>query len=68
MKSLQTATISSPCNGVCQLDGEAICLGCFRHRDEITRWIQMEDREKVAVNLAVAERKMFASLVNPAMV
>jgi predicted Fe-S protein YdhL (DUF1289 family) len=47
---------SSPCLKLCRLDGDGLCLGCFRLREEIARWTQMNDEEKIMVNLAAAER------------
>jgi predicted Fe-S protein YdhL (DUF1289 family) len=47
----------SPCIGVCRLDGNDVCLGCFRSRDEIARWTQMTDSERFLVMAALDERK-----------
>lgn len=33
----------SPCNDICTLDNEKICLGCFRSLDEIIHWAEMDD-------------------------
>jgi hypothetical protein len=53
--------VSSPCTGVCQLDGDEICVGCFRSRDEIAGWMQMSDREKLSVITALdGRREIFA--------
>jgi len=30
--------VQSPCVSNCCLDEEDICMGCFRHLDEITGW------------------------------
>lgn len=49
--------LPSPCNGICRLDGDDICAGCFRSKDEITRWRQLSDHEKSAVISALAERE-----------
>ena len=48
--------VPSPCTGVCQLDGGDLCTGCFRSKDEIAGWTQMNDREKSAVNAALPGR------------
>jgi len=48
---------ASPCVRLCQLDDDGLCLGCFRVRDEIARWLRLSDEEKAAVNLAVAARR-----------
>jgi hypothetical protein len=49
--------ISSPCTGVCQLNPGGICVGCFRSKDEIAGWTQMNDREKSSVNAVLDIRR-----------
>ena len=39
--------VLSPCIGVCTLDGEGNCLGCYRSSAEIARWGQMDDDERL---------------------
>lgn len=48
--------VPSPYNGVCQLDNEDICLGCFRFRDEIASWTRMTVGEQSAVIAVLKER------------
>jgi predicted Fe-S protein YdhL (DUF1289 family) len=48
---------TSPCTNVCRLEGADLCVGCFRSRDEIAGWMQMNDHEKAAVNAALAGRR-----------
>ncbi len=36
----------SPCIRNCCLDGEDICLGCFRHIDEIVAWSSYSKQDK----------------------
>lgn len=38
--------IPTPCTGVCMLDGDGLCMGCHRSRDEIARWTAMPDPER----------------------
>jgi uncharacterized protein len=53
--------VLSPCTGVCKLDGDDICIGCFRSKDEIACWTQMSDREKYFTIVALdGRREMFA--------
>lgn len=47
---------ASPCIRVCKLDDGDVCIGCHRTRDEIARWTQMSDDEKVRINLRLAGR------------
>jgi predicted Fe-S protein YdhL (DUF1289 family) len=51
----------SPCNHVCRLDDQNVCLGCLRTRAEIARWSQMNDAEKSAVWTALDERQKICS-------
>ena len=37
----------TPCTGVCVLDVLGHCEGCFRTGDEIARWSQMNDGERL---------------------
>ncbi len=50
-------SLKSPCVRNCCLDGKDICLGCFRHLDEIIGWTQMTENEKKAVLALASERK-----------
>ncbi len=50
--------IPSPCIGVCELDPEAaICKGCLRTIQEITRWSSLTPAEQSAVVAAVQARE-----------
>jgi predicted Fe-S protein YdhL (DUF1289 family) len=52
IKIIQTRPITSPCISNCCLDEEDICMGCFRHIDEITGWHSADNkrREEIIVN------------------
>lgn len=41
--------VKSPCIGVCVLDANNICEGCFRSSDEITRWSVLSFEEQVNI-------------------
>ena len=49
--------IASPCVRNCCLNEVDICLGCFRHIDEIMAWRQLDDTGKRAVLAQCQERK-----------
>jgi len=49
-------TISSPCVKICKLDGRGLCIGCYRTRDEIARWMEMSEPEMAAVIVALKMR------------
>ena len=39
--------VLSPCIGVCRLDEIGLCVGCRRTTNEIARWGQMNDDERL---------------------
>ena len=41
--------VPSPCVRNCCLDAGDVCLGCYRHVDEIIRWGSATDEEKLEV-------------------
>jgi hypothetical protein len=43
-----SAPILSPCIGLCSLDAEGYCEGCFRTGEEIARWSSMSEAERHA--------------------
>ncbi|MCX6956179.1 MAG: DUF1289 domain-containing protein [Verrucomicrobia bacterium] len=51
----------SPCIRVCRLDGEGVCVGCFRTRGEIACWPALNDGEKTGVLAGAEERRRLAS-------
>jgi len=46
----------SPCIRNCCLNEKDICLGCFRHLDEITGWQRFTEQEKLAILDKCAKR------------
>lgn len=49
--------LASPCVRNCCLDQQDVCLGCFRHIDEIMAWRQLDDRAKKDVLHQCLQRK-----------
>jgi len=47
----------SPCVRNCCLNEKDICLGCYRHLDEITGWLGFTRLEKIAVLTLCDERR-----------
>ena len=44
-------TAASPCTGHCStVLGDDVCRSCLRTFDEITRWVEMTDAERIQVN------------------
>jgi predicted Fe-S protein YdhL (DUF1289 family) len=53
--SLSEVTAESPCIGHCStVLGDDVCRSCLRTFDEITRWVEMNEDERRAVNLRIA--------------
>jgi len=48
---------SSPCINICKLNHQDICTGCFRTLEEIGKWSNSSDAEKIAINKLVNIRK-----------
>lgn len=49
------ASPESPCIGHCTtVLGDDVCRSCLRTFEEITRWVEMDDEERCAVNLRIA--------------
>lgn len=44
---MEIATASTPCIRACTLDREGVCLGCHRTVDEIIRWREMDEAERL---------------------
>lgn len=49
--------VRSPCVDVCSLAPDGVCLGCFRHIDEIARWAAADDSEKRQILARAAARR-----------
>ena len=47
----------SPCIDNCCLDQNDICLGCFRHLEEIKHWTKSDSSEKAQILKNCQERK-----------
>lgn len=48
--------VHSPCVGVCALDDDDICIGCWRSGQEISRWGYLDNAGKRAILKNVEER------------
>jgi len=49
--------VRSPCVGICALDDDDVCVGCFRTGMEICRWGEMTKDEKNVVMNNVRKRE-----------
>lgn len=49
-------SVESPCIRNCCLNDDDICLGCFRHVDEIIEWGPADDQQRVCILEKVKQR------------
>ena len=50
--------MDSPCVASCKLNHEKICVGCFRHIDEIVDWNKKSDQAHAEIFALIATRKV----------
>ena len=51
--------IESPCINICELDPNTdLCLGCKRTKEEIAKWIQYNNKEKVKIIKKAQKREI----------
>lgn len=54
--STKPVTAQSPCVGYCTtVLGDDVCRSCLRTFDEITRWVEMSDEARCAVNQRISD-------------
>ncbi|PKG81602.1 DUF1289 domain-containing protein [Colwellia sp. 75C3] len=53
----QVKLTESPCVRNCCLDGDDLCLGCFRHIDEIVAWRSYSTEEKLKIASLCQQRR-----------
>ncbi|WP_338522152.1 DUF1289 domain-containing protein [Pseudomonas batumici] len=41
-----SAAVPSPCVSLCRLDEQKICIGCFRHVEDIREWRSADDARR----------------------
>lgn len=42
-------TVPSPCQNICILDDEQVCIGCRRTMEEVANWGKYTDNEKIII-------------------
>jgi predicted Fe-S protein YdhL (DUF1289 family) len=52
--------VLSPCVGVCELNAAGYCVGCHRNCDEIARWLQLSDAQRLHLMNDVLPRRAAA--------
>lgn len=54
------ASPASPCVLVCKLDTDSVCIGCFRHVDEIGAWACASPDEQQRILARAQSRRLRA--------
>jgi predicted Fe-S protein YdhL (DUF1289 family) len=50
--------LESPCVKICQLDhAKGVCVGCLRTLDEIARWSQMTEEQRLRIMADLPKRQ-----------
>ncbi|MBP0444243.1 DUF1289 domain-containing protein [Roseomonas sp. SSH11] len=57
MTAASAGALPSPCVKLCRLDGNGMCLGCFRSIDEIAAWPSADDAMRRAILARCAGRR-----------
>lgn len=57
IKNSEQKPITSPCVSNCCLDDDDICMGCFRHVDEITGWHSANNERRLEILTNTEQRR-----------
>jgi len=49
--------IKSPCVGICSYNLNGLCVGCYRTSEEITKWVDMPNEEKLETLANIEKRQ-----------
>lgn len=49
--------MDSPCIASCKLNNDKICIGCYRHIEEIVDWNKRSDAEQLQIIAGLNARK-----------
>ncbi|NWA27258.1 DUF1289 domain-containing protein [Pseudomonas gingeri] len=52
-----SSAVSSPCVSLCRLDEQKICIGCFRHVEDIREWRSADDARRRVICEQAMQRK-----------
>lgn len=52
-----STAVPSPCTNVCRLDEHKVCLGCFRHVEDIREWRSADDERRRVICAQALARK-----------
>jgi predicted Fe-S protein YdhL (DUF1289 family) len=48
--------IASPCNSICSLNQDDVCIGCYRTNTEIRDWSYLDNHQRLDVLVLCGER------------
>ena len=57
--------VPSPCISTCRLDEQKVCLGCFRHVEDIREWRSADDDRRRQIRANADARRAAADLDQP---
>lgn len=49
--------VPSPCISLCRLDEHKVCLGCFRHVEDIREWRSADDQRRRQIRQDAEQRR-----------
>ena len=49
-------SIASPCNSICSLNQDEVCIGCYRTNTEIRDWSHLDNHQRLDVLVLCGER------------
>ena len=49
--------VPSPCTSVCKLNEHKVCLGCFRHVEDIREWRSADDERRRVICAEALKRR-----------
>lgn len=52
--------VPSPCISLCRLDEHKVCLGCFRHVEDIREWRSADDQRRRQIRQDAEQRRQQA--------
>jgi predicted Fe-S protein YdhL (DUF1289 family) len=55
-----STAVPSPCISLCRLDEHKVCLGCFRHVEDIREWRSADDNRRRQIRANADLRKAAA--------
>lgn len=53
--------VKSPCVSTCRLDEARVCIGCFRHVEDIREWRSADDQRRREICAQASVRRLAAT-------